>query len=34
MKRIREQVLDPKATPLLTEVTPVVCQVDGRNSKP
>lgn len=31
MERIRQGVLDPKATPTLHEVTPVVAQVDGRN---
>ncbi|RMZ88670.1 hypothetical protein DV736_g4097, partial [Chaetothyriales sp. CBS 134916] len=31
MERIRQGVLDPKATPTVREVTPVVAQVDGRN---
>lgn len=31
MERIRQGVLDAKATPALTQVTPVVAQVDGRN---
>ncbi|RMD39537.1 hypothetical protein DV735_g5602, partial [Chaetothyriales sp. CBS 134920] len=31
MERIRQGVLDPKATPTVSEVTPVVAQVDGRN---
>ncbi|KAF2241176.1 Malate/L-lactate dehydrogenase [Trematosphaeria pertusa] len=31
MARIREGVLDPKASPTLRQVTPVVAQVDGRN---
>lgn len=30
MARVRQRVLDPKATPLLTMVTPVVAQVSGR----
>jgi LDH2 family malate/lactate/ureidoglycolate dehydrogenase len=29
--RIRQGVLDPRASPTLTEITPVVAQVDGRN---
>jgi len=32
VKRIRQGVLDPKASPELKQVTPVVAQVDGRNS--
>lgn len=31
MERIRQGVLDPKAKPILHEVTPVVAQVDGHN---
>lgn len=31
MERIRQGVLDAKATPALTQVTPVVAQVDGQN---
>lgn len=31
MERIRQGVLDARATPVLSDVTPVVCQVDGRN---
>jgi LDH2 family malate/lactate/ureidoglycolate dehydrogenase len=31
MERIRQGVLDPKATPSLNQVTPVVAQVDGHN---
>lgn len=31
MQRIRQGVLDPKATPTLHQVTPVVAQVDGNN---
>ena len=31
MARIREKVLDPKASPTLHQVTPVVAQVDGQN---
>ncbi|KAK0709224.1 Malate/L-lactate dehydrogenase [Lasiosphaeria miniovina] len=31
LARIRNDVLDPKAEPTLTEVTPVVAQVDGHN---
>ncbi|RMZ75972.1 hypothetical protein DV737_g5040, partial [Chaetothyriales sp. CBS 132003] len=31
MERIRQGVLDPKATPTLDQVTPVVAQVDGHN---
>lgn len=31
MERIRQGVLDPKATPTLHEATPVVAQVDGHN---
>ncbi|KAJ5737894.1 Malate/L-lactate dehydrogenase [Penicillium malachiteum] len=31
MKRIRQKVLDPKASPQLTQVTPVVASVDGKN---
>jgi LDH2 family malate/lactate/ureidoglycolate dehydrogenase len=32
MTRIREKVLDPKATPTVHQVTPVVAQVDGHNA--
>lgn len=32
MKRIRQNVLDPKASPQLTQVTPVVASVDGKNA--
>lgn len=32
MKRIRQKVLDPKASPQLTQVTPVVASVDGKNA--
>ena len=31
MERIRQGVLDAKATPVTTQITPVVAQVDGRN---
>jgi LDH2 family malate/lactate/ureidoglycolate dehydrogenase len=31
MARIRQGVLDPKASPTLTQVTPVVAQVDAHN---
>lgn len=31
MERIRQGVLNAKATPVLTQVTPVVAQVDGQN---
>lgn len=31
MARVRQGVLDPKATPSLTKITPVVAQVDGNN---
>jgi LDH2 family malate/lactate/ureidoglycolate dehydrogenase len=31
MARIREGVLDPKASPTLNSITPVVAQVDGKN---
>ncbi|KFZ19832.1 hypothetical protein V501_00449 [Pseudogymnoascus sp. VKM F-4519 (FW-2642)] len=31
MTRVREGVLDAKATPTLTKITPVVAQVDGHN---
>ena len=31
MARVSQGVLDPAATPLLSEVTPVVASVDGRN---
>ena len=31
MERIRQGVLDPKASPTLSETTPVVAQVDGHN---
>lgn len=31
MERIRQGVLDPAAQPVLTQVTPVVAQVDGKN---
>ncbi|WWC93839.1 hypothetical protein V866_000675 [Kwoniella sp. B9012] len=32
MKRIRQGVLDPKASPDIKEITPVVCKVNGNNS--
>ncbi|KAF8864016.1 putative malate/L-lactate dehydrogenase [Acephala macrosclerotiorum] len=32
MERIRQGVLDPKAEPELKQITPVVAQVDGKNS--
>lgn len=32
MERVRQHVLDPRAVPELTAVTPVVAQVDGKNS--
>ena len=32
MERVRQGVLDPRAVPELTAVTPVVAQVDGKNS--
>ncbi|KAJ6007271.1 Malate/L-lactate dehydrogenase [Penicillium herquei] len=32
MKRIRQKVLDPKASPQLTQVSPVVALVDGKNA--
>lgn len=32
MARVREGVLDPKSTPTLHKVTPVVAQVDGHNA--
>ncbi|EZF68653.1 hypothetical protein H105_08674 [Trichophyton soudanense CBS 452.61] len=32
MERIRQGVLDPKASPSLTQVTPVVARVDGHNA--
>lgn len=32
MARVRQGVLDPKAQPTLTEITPVVAQVDAHNS--
>ncbi|KIV88027.1 hypothetical protein PV10_09202 [Exophiala mesophila] len=31
MERIRQGVLDPRATPSLVQITPVVAQVDGNN---
>ncbi|KAH0552842.1 hypothetical protein GP486_006956 [Trichoglossum hirsutum] len=32
LARIRQGVLDPKASPELVQITPVVAQIDGRNS--
>ena len=32
MARVRQGVLDAKVTPVLTNITPVVAQVDGRNT--
>jgi LDH2 family malate/lactate/ureidoglycolate dehydrogenase len=32
MTRVRQGVLDPKASPTLTQITPVVAQVDGHNA--
>jgi len=32
MQRIRQGVLDPKATPILTPTTPVVAHIDGQNA--
>ncbi|PWY82075.1 Malate/L-lactate dehydrogenase [Aspergillus heteromorphus CBS 117.55] len=32
MKRVRQKVLDPSATPELTQITPVVASVDGKNA--
>ncbi|KAF3760454.1 Malate/L-lactate dehydrogenase [Cryphonectria parasitica EP155] len=32
LKRLRQQVLDPKASPTLEQVTPVVAHVDGHNA--
>ncbi|PSR85888.1 malate/L-lactate dehydrogenase [Coniella lustricola] len=32
IKRVRQQVLDPRARPTLDQVTPVVALVDGRNA--
>ncbi|KKK18814.1 hypothetical protein P175DRAFT_0492874 [Aspergillus ochraceoroseus IBT 24754] len=32
MQRIRQQVLDPSASPELKQVTPIVAQVDGKNT--